>query len=159
MRLLAEQTGQMLVLGTLGTLVAAVAVDVGAWYRADRAVQSTADGAALAAARALPADPSRAERLARSYTAANAGGLRTVAFGSSSHPNDTVTVEVERSAPGFFSRVLGVDAVSVEARASARVTPAVKRGRSDAEDGRAGSAATAPAEHTAFEAATVSLVE
>ena len=34
--------------------MAALVLDVGSWYRADRAVQSTADAAALAGAQKLP---------------------------------------------------------------------------------------------------------
>ena len=36
--------------------MAALVLDIGSWYRADRATQSTADAAALAGAQALPGD-------------------------------------------------------------------------------------------------------
>ena len=44
--------------------MAALVLDIGSWYRADRATQSTADAAALAGAQALPYDPANA-KLAR----------------------------------------------------------------------------------------------
>jgi hypothetical protein len=34
--------------------------------------------------------------------------------------NDTITVEVERAAPGFFAKIFGIDSVTVHARATAR---------------------------------------
>jgi hypothetical protein len=123
-RRLADQTGQTLILSAFFLTVllgmSALAIDVGTWYQADRAAQSTADAAALAAAQALPADASEGRDLAEEYAAKNDGGLKTVAFGSAAVANDTVTVEVERTAPGFFSRVLGLDSVTVGAKASAR---------------------------------------
>jgi hypothetical protein len=121
-----EQKGQALVLSALFLTVmlgmAAVAVDVGSWYHADRQAQATADAAALAAAQALPYETTTAEALATEYASKNDGGLKTVAFGSTGAgaSNDTVTVEVERTAPGFFSQVLGVASVTVAAKASAR---------------------------------------
>ena len=44
--------------------MAAAVLDVGAWFRADRATQAAADAAALAAAHALPQDPAAASTLA-----------------------------------------------------------------------------------------------
>lgn len=100
--------------------IAAAAIDVGSWYRADRALQSTVDAAALAAAQALPDDPGGATVLAAEYGDKNGGGLDTVTVTTAVAGNDTVVVTGKRSAPGFFSKVLGVDSVEVHARASAR---------------------------------------
>jgi hypothetical protein len=100
--------------------VAAAAIDVGSWYRADRALQSSVDAAALAAAQALPDDPGGANALAAEYAAKNGGGLESVSVSSAVVDDDTVVVTGKRTAPGFFSKVLGVDSVEVHARAAAR---------------------------------------
>jgi len=42
--------------------MAALVLDIGSWYRADRATQSTADSAALAGAQALPSSTTNANR-------------------------------------------------------------------------------------------------
>jgi hypothetical protein len=128
MKRLTDQTGQALVLSALFLTVllgmAAVSVDVGSWYHADRKAQAAADASALAAAQALPYDSVTAESHAKSYATKNGGGLKSVAFsGTAAGIDDTVTVEIEREAPGFFSQVLGVSGVTVGARAAARAAP------------------------------------
>lgn len=119
-----RESGQVLVLLLTFLVVllgiAAAAIDVGSWYRADRALQSTVDAAALAAAQALPDDPGGATALAAEYGDKNGGGLDTVTVTTAVAGNDTVVVTGKRSAPGFFSKVLGIDSVEVHARASAR---------------------------------------
>jgi hypothetical protein len=125
MKRLTDQKGQALVLSALFLTVmlgmAAVAVDVGSWYHADRKAQAAADAAALAAAQALPYDTDTAEALATDYAKKNGDGMKSVAFGTTGPTdNDTVSVEIERTAPGFFSQVLGLDSVTVGAKASAR---------------------------------------
>jgi hypothetical protein len=125
---LARDDGQTLVLSVLFMTVllgmAAVVLDVGSWYRADRATQATADAAALAAAQALPENPARADELAREYRDKNAGeaDVTDVDVWSKNYANDTVTVALERSAPGFFARLFGIDSVTVGAKASARAS-------------------------------------
>jgi hypothetical protein len=124
-----DEKGQALVLSALFLTVmlgmAAVTVDVGSWYHADRKAQAAADAAALAAAQSLPYDQATAEDLAEDYTSKNGGGLKTVAFGTTGLADgDTVTVEIERPAPGVFSQVFGVDSVTVGAKASARAAAA-----------------------------------
>ena len=110
-------------------LTAAV-LDVGSWYRADRAAQSTADAAALAGAQALPYNPAGATALAQQYAAKNGGGLgggeegeeSGISFSQKLVANDTITVKVKRSAPGFFSKIFGIKSVTVGAKASARAS-------------------------------------
>ena len=114
-----QESGQVVVL-LLAFLVvllgiAAAAIDVGSWYRADRALQSSVDAAALAAAQALPDDPAGASALASEYAGKNGGGLESVSVNG-----NTVVVTGERSAPAFFSKVLGIDSVDVHARAAAQ---------------------------------------
>jgi hypothetical protein len=100
--------------------IAAAAIDVGSWYRADRALQSSVDASALAAAQALPDDPGGASALAAEYAAKNGGGLESLSVSTAVVSNDTVVLTGQRTAPGFFSKILGVDSVDVHARAAAR---------------------------------------
>lgn len=98
----------------------AMVLDVGSWFREQRDTQSAADAAALAAAQALPDAPGAATALAAEYLGKNGGGEHVVEFSSSTVANDTVKVEVARSAPGFFAKFFGIDSVDISARATAR---------------------------------------
>jgi Flp pilus assembly protein TadG len=99
--------------------IAAFAVDAGSWYRADRQLQTKVDAAALAGVQELPYDPGKATSVALDY--ANKNGDGAVPSVSISPTNDTITVTASDSAPGFFSKVLDVDAVTVGAHAQAKV--------------------------------------
>jgi Flp pilus assembly protein TadG len=107
--------------------MAALVLDVGSWYRAKRAAQATADAAALAGAQALP-NTGNATSLAQTYAGKN-GGLGTGGVNFSCQPtscittNDTITVTVHRTAPGFFSKLFGLRSVNVGATATARSEP------------------------------------
>jgi Flp pilus assembly protein TadG len=101
--------------------MAALVLDLGSWYRADRATQSTADAAALAGAQALPEDPAQARTLAQQYATKNGGlGTGAVTISTKIVANDTITVSVKRSAPGFFSKLFGRKSVSVGSTGAAR---------------------------------------
>jgi hypothetical protein len=101
--------------------MAALVLDIGSWYRADRAAQSTADAAALAGAQALPEDAAEAKTLAQEYATKNGGfGSGGATISSKIVSNDTITVSVKRSAPGFFAKLFGVNSVTVGATAVAR---------------------------------------
>ena len=119
-----NQKGQATVLTLVFLTVllgmAALVLDLGSWYRADRDTQSTADAAALAGAQALPDDTAQASSLASSYASKNGGGLQSVNFSSSYGPNDTITVQVKRPATGVFTKLFGVNSVNVGSKASAR---------------------------------------
>ena len=82
-----NQRGQATVLSLVFMTVllgmAALVLDVGSWYRADRDTQSTADAAALAGAQALPDSTSQASTLASQYATKNGGGLDSVSFSTS----------------------------------------------------------------------------
>jgi hypothetical protein len=99
--------------------MSALVLDVGAWYRAHRAAQSTADASSLAAAQALT-DTSAATVLANSYGGKNGGGISNITFSTKWMPNDTVEVTVTRSAPGIFAKLFGFGSVNVSGRATAR---------------------------------------
>ncbi|HEU4450590.1 MAG TPA: flp pilus-assembly TadE/G-like family protein [Gaiellaceae bacterium] len=100
--------------------VSAAVLDVGSWYRADRELQKTMDAAALAAAQELPDDPGGASSLADEYAGKNGGGLDSTQISTTKIANDTVKVVGSRPAPGFFSKIIGIDSVTVNATATAR---------------------------------------
>jgi secretion/DNA translocation related TadE-like protein len=102
--------------------MAALVLDVGSWMRAQRETQSAADAAALAAAQALPESPGDADSLATSYVSKNGAGTSTVTFSGKNVANDTVSVHVSRSAPGFFAKLFGISSVDVGASATARAS-------------------------------------
>jgi hypothetical protein len=121
-----NERGQSMVLALVFLTVlmgmAALVLDVGSWYRAQRSAQSTADASALAAAQGLT-DTSAATSLATSYANKNGGGIAAVGgitFSSQWMPNDTVAVKVTRPAPGFFAKLFGIGSVNVTGRATAR---------------------------------------
>ena len=126
MRRLRAERGQSTVMVVLFMTVilgmAAAVVDVGSWYRADRAVQQAADAAALAGAQALPQSTSQASSLALSYSDRNGGGVLggDISFSTTERTNDTIAVRARRPAPGFFVRLFGIDSVTVDATAKAR---------------------------------------
>lgn len=124
MKRIRNDRGQAAVLTVifLATLLGAVAMvlDVGSWFRAQRATQSSADAAALAAAQALPENTGFSSALASQYLGANGGGAREFSFSTKNLANDTITVKVTRQAPGVFSKLFGIDSVDVHAKASAR---------------------------------------
>jgi Flp pilus assembly protein TadG len=124
-RLRREQAGQVTVMAALFMVVvvgmAGFVVDVGSWFRAQRATQSTVDASALAGAEALPQDPSKAAALAISYGSKNGGGVAgaNISFSSTYKANDTITVKMTKPADGFFSKIFGIFSVTVGAHASA----------------------------------------
>jgi hypothetical protein len=124
MNRLRSDAGQAAVLTVvfITALLGAVALvlDVGSWFRAQRATQSAADAAALAAAQELPEDTGTASGLVTQYLTSNGGGVGEYNFSSSKLANDTVNVKVTRQAPGVFSKLFGIDSVNVHAHASAR---------------------------------------
>ena len=125
MKRISNDRGQAAVITVmfLATLLGAVAMvlDVGSWFREQRDTQSDADAAALAAAQALPDDLGQASALATQYLDKNvAGAGRQITFSTANVPNDTVTVKVDRDAPGTFSKLFGIDSVNVHATAKAR---------------------------------------
>ena len=121
-----RQEGQavlMTVLFLAGILgMAALVLDVGSWFREKRQLQASADAAALAGAQALPGSPSNATTLALNYGAANGGGVlgANVTISSDLSSNDTITVDAKSTAPGFFSKIFGINVVDVGASAAAR---------------------------------------
>jgi hypothetical protein len=125
MKRISNDRGQAAVITVmfLATLLGAVAMvlDVGSWFREQRDTQSDADAAALASAQGLPDNLGQANSLAVHYLNKNvAGADYDIQFSSATVPNDTVTVTVNRDAPGTFSKLFGIDSVNVHATAKAR---------------------------------------
>ncbi len=104
--------------------MAALVLDIGSWYRADRATQSTADAAALAGAQVLPYDPANASSLALQYANKNGGGLSSsqIHITKSLNDNDTIQVHVSKGANGVFTKLFGVNTVTVGSKATARAS-------------------------------------
>jgi hypothetical protein len=99
---------------------AGLVLDVGSWYRADRATQATADASALAGAQKLIDGTPDARALAQEYADKNGGGDITISFGHKVVDNDLITVTVARTEPAFFTRLFGIDTVRVNSKATAR---------------------------------------
>jgi len=122
-----DNRGQATVLTLVFLIVllgmAALVLDIGSWYRADRDTQSTADAAALAGAQSLPDDTSQAVSLASSYAGKNGGGLRSATISSSIAPDDTIKVKISRQSPGIFTKFFGHSSTTVGSTATARVAP------------------------------------
>jgi Flp pilus assembly protein TadG len=103
----------------------AAVMDVGAWYRAHRHMQSTADAAALAGATGLPESTSQATSLALDYAGRNGGGVNSgdIAFSSKMVANDTIEVTARKAVPGVFAKLFGLSSVTVRAHAKALAAP------------------------------------
>jgi Flp pilus assembly protein TadG len=120
-----DESGQAFVFVALALMalvgMAALVVDGGSWYQADRRLQTAADAAALAGAQHLPTQQSEARTVALDYAQRNYAGIPapTVAF-----PNaGTIDVSATASAPGIFARIYGsaFNEVTVRTHAEAQV--------------------------------------
>jgi Flp pilus assembly protein TadG len=102
--------------------VAALAIDVGTWYKQKRDLQAVADAAALAGAQALPEDPATATSLALQYASTNGLTLSPsdITFSNEITAHDTINVHASSTANGVFAKLFGIDTLSVGAAASAR---------------------------------------
>jgi Putative Flp pilus-assembly TadE/G-like len=124
-----NEHGQSMVITVVFMVVllgfAALVVDVGSWYRAHRAAQSTADASALAGAQSLP-DSAAATSLAQEYATKNTtgtgGASPQITITQQGYEPDTITVKVTRPSPGFFAKIFGSKFanVSVSGTATAR---------------------------------------
>jgi Flp pilus assembly protein TadG len=121
-----RENGQAMVLtilflaGLIG--MSALVLDVGSWFREKRQLQLTADASALAGAQVLPGSPAGATSLALQYATTNGRPITAsdVAITSDLSSNDTITVQAKSVAPGFFSKLFGINTVNVGASATAR---------------------------------------
>lgn len=121
-----DERGQAILITVLFLTVlmgcAALTLDVGMWYRAQRQAQATADAAVLAGAQDLPTNPTLAVNSAQAYADKNGGGVTSgdIKLRTDFQTDDTISVDVARKSPSIFASVLGVGDVTVRARAAAR---------------------------------------
>jgi hypothetical protein len=121
-----HESGQAIVTTVLFLTVliglAAAVLDVGAWFRTHRQLQTAADASALAGAQALPDSPAESTALALEYAAKNGGGvtLDEVSVSATHAASDTIEVRAEKQAPGILASLFGLDSVAIAARAKAR---------------------------------------
>ena len=101
---------------------AAAVIDVGSWFREDRATQRVADAAALAGAQALPENQGTARSLAVEFGGKNGGGVAAgnVSFSTTVLAGDTINVSVQKPADSFFAKIVGINTVQVGSTATAR---------------------------------------
>jgi Flp pilus assembly protein TadG len=107
--------------------MAALVIDVGSWYRADRQLQTAADAAALAGAQELPNEAS-ASSTAVDYSELNDAGLDDLFADPNVNPvGDTIHVTATATAPGFFARIYGAafNKVNLSAEAEAQIRTAL----------------------------------
>jgi Putative Flp pilus-assembly TadE/G-like len=101
--------------------LAALVIDGGSWYQAQRKLQTAADAAALAGAQELPTRQSEALTVALDFAERNYSGIPapTVTFPDAG----TIDVAATATAPGVFARIYGsaFNEVTVKAQAQARV--------------------------------------
>jgi Putative Flp pilus-assembly TadE/G-like len=101
--------------------MAALVVDGGSWYQADRRLQTAADAAALAGAQHLPTQQSQARTIALDYAQKNFAGIPAAAV---TFPDaGTIDIAATAKAPGIFARIYGsaFNEVTVHAQAQARL--------------------------------------
>jgi hypothetical protein len=123
------ESGQVLVFVVVVLFVlvgmAALVIDGGSWYRAQRQLQGAADAAALAGAQEIPTGPAQAVALdyaQKNYTAPS------VTFPDADCPaTSCIHVSAKAKAPGFLAGIFGsiLDAdgnVTVGAQAEARIS-------------------------------------
>lgn len=121
-----SERGQAFVLTVASMVVllgmAAIGIDIGGWYQAQRHDQAIADAAALAGAQALPDDPSQATSLAVDYAKRNGATIAPsdVTISSGIGTNDTIKVAVQKPESTIFARMFGISTVQVGAKATAR---------------------------------------
>lgn len=131
-----REDGQTIVLAVIAMVallaLSAFAIDVGYAYYAHRSLQASADAAALAGAQKLP-DAAAAAATAREYGTSEAGKNKLTNIGDVTEtittkclsslpgcePANAVVAEETAHVPTFFARVLGIDSLTIKAKATA----------------------------------------
>jgi len=101
--------------------LAALAIDVGSFYQAQRQAQAAADAGALAGADALVGGASAASATSTATTLANTNYPSTTTPTATVN-GQTITVNVANTTPAYFGRIFGVTSADVGARAVASAT-------------------------------------
>src|SRR5437868_5465157 len=116
-RRLRDERGQAIVIAVMLMTAllgfAALVLDAGAWFRASRSTQATADAAALAGVQDLPGDTATAKSDAIANAGKNGGGIASadITFESGVRAADTIVVTARKTEQGFFSKLFGIDNV------------------------------------------------
>jgi hypothetical protein len=119
-----EESGVIIVL-VAGMLVAilgmaALAIDIGSFYQAQRQAQSAADAGALAASQDLPASTTAAVTDGTSYARKNFQSATNISVIPNYNNNSQqVKVTVSASTPSFFGQLFGITHADVSASAVA----------------------------------------
>jgi Flp pilus assembly protein TadG len=111
----------LMLAGLLG--MAALVIDVGSWYQADRKLQTAADAGALAGAQHLPTEPDTAKAVAIDYAHRNYAGasVPTPTLPSAGE----IDVSATANTPGFFAPFISSVFSSVQVKAHARAAVSV----------------------------------
>ncbi len=99
--------------------MAAMAIDIGSYYAAQRRAQAAADSAALAASQDLPSNATGAASDATTYGQNNYPGSTVVATTPYNSSSSQIHVTVTGSTPSFFGRIFGLTSETVSASATA----------------------------------------
>ena len=114
-----ERGAVLVIVASLMTLalpaLAALAIDAGSFYQAQRRAQAAADAGALAGAQALP-DTAAASAAATTLATTNYPGASLIVPAPTS---TSVSVTVSASTPTFFGQILGLTHADVSASATA----------------------------------------
>jgi Flp pilus assembly protein TadG len=122
-----SESGQAMVFVAIGltalVAMAALVIDAGSWYHANRQLQTAADAGALAGAQHLPTDQGTATTVAQDYAQRNYAGIPTpdVTFPSAGE----IDVSATASTPGFFAPLISSVFSSVQVKAHARAAVSV----------------------------------
>jgi hypothetical protein len=105
--------------------IAAMVVDVGAWYRTHRQMQASADASALAGAGVLTSGTGSASATAVNYANRNGGGVTgaDITFPATYSAGDTIDVTARKPQVGVFAKLFGLGSVNVRAHARALSMP------------------------------------
>jgi Flp pilus assembly protein TadG len=126
-----DEQGQMAILMVLIVIVVfmffALALDAGLWYFDHRTAQNQVDAAALAGALELP-DMDEADTEARTWLSRNGSGEVEIDaacwdVGTDANGIEYVQTCVRRDSPGLFSKLAGIQFVTVSAKARAASLP------------------------------------
>jgi Flp pilus assembly protein TadG len=99
--------------------MAAVAIDLGSFWQAQRQAQAAADAGALAASQDLPSSTSAATTDAQTYVQKNYPGATVTVSAPYNSSTSQVKVTVNATTPSFFGKIFGLTKADVSASAVA----------------------------------------
>jgi Flp pilus assembly protein TadG len=99
--------------------MAALAIDVGSFYQAQRQAQAAADAGALAASQDLPGSGASALTDGTTYATTNYPGATATVSTPYNGSSSQVKVTVNATTPSFFGRIFGITKANVSASAVA----------------------------------------